>query len=450
MPRTTPARAPFDRNRSRSSRIAGLVASTLLAVLALLATPAVGQEPAPEPGVTTATSAPTDEVAPDPGAPATTVPPAEEPSTTTTAPAPTTTERTATSRATGRPTLPDALPDVLREAGVTEDQYGDLRSSFASQLPCGADPGAVCVQVLDWTGSELLAESLQWVVDVPLLVLVILAIALVLNRVVRRAINRHLTRLIARSQEAKEADPTNVQRGILRMATASSILGSTATVVIFSIAGLIALSELGINLGPMLAGAGIAGIAIGFGAQNLVRDVLAGLFVIIEDQYGVGDVIDAGKASGVVEEFSLRVTKVRDVEGTLWFVPNGVISEVGNKTQLWSRAILDIEVAYQADHHKAAQLIKDAADRLWREARPGARIIEEPELWGVERLGESGVAIRLAVKSAPADQWRVARLLRAEIKDALDAGGIEIPFPQRTIWIRNDDSGPQQPLQTGQ
>jgi small conductance mechanosensitive channel len=221
------------------------------------------------------------------------------------------------------------------------------------------------------------------------------------------------------------------------MATASATLGSTATVAIFSMAGLVALSELGINLGPMLAGAGIAGIAIGFGAQNLVRDVLAGLFVILEDQYGVGDTIDAGKASGTVEELSLRVTKLRDVEGTLWFIPNGTISEVGNKTQLWARAILDVTVAYDADHRRAGDVIKATADRIWREQRPGERIIEEPELWGVERLSDVGVVIRLAVKSAPAEQWKVARTLRSEIKEALDGEGLEIPVPMWTRSVRS-------------
>lgn len=423
---------------------------SLLATVGGLASPAVGQGPGEEPSAPT-TAGPTTEV------PAEAITGDETPATTDTTavpePEPDIPEPTATTTAADverdpavtRATLPEERPEAL--SGVlTEDQWSDMRSSFASRLPCGTDPGIVCDWVYDRTGNELVAESLGWLVDVPLLIIVILVAAVIINRIVRRAINRHLTRLINRSKEEAQADPGNVQRGVLRMATASSILGSTATVVIFAIGGLIALSEAGIDLGPMLAGAGIAGIAIGFGAQNLVRDVLAGLFVIIEDQYGVGDIIDAGNASGVVEEFSLRVTKIRDVEGTLWFVPNGVITEVGNKTQLWSRAILDIEIGYGADHHKAGELIKETADRLWREELPEARIIEEPELWGIERLGESGVAIRLAVKSAPADQFRVARLLRAEIKDALDAAGIEIPFPQRTIWLRSDgDRAPQLP-----
>ena len=221
------------------------------------------------------------------------------------------------------------------------------------------------------------------------------------------------------------------------MATASAILASAASVAIYATAGLVLLGELGVSLGPLLAGAGIVGIAIAFGAQNLIRDVLGGLFVLMEDQYGVGDIIDAGRAVGRVEDFTLRVTKVRDLEGTLWFVPNGLIEDVGNKSQVWSRAILDIDVAYGADHDKAGEIIKLAADRVWHERRPDALVVEEPELWGIERLGDSAVSIRLAVKCAPADQWAVARAIRGEVKRDLDAAGIEIPFPQQSLWVRS-------------
>lgn len=133
------------------------------------------------------------------------------------------------------------------------------------------------------------------------------------------------------------------------------------------------------------------------------------------------------------------MTKVRDIEGTLWFVPNGIISEVGNMSQRWSRVILDIDVAYRADHHEAGRLIKEAADELWRSNDPDLTLIEEPELWGVQSLGDSAVVIRLAIKCAPAHQWAVARELRSRIKDRFDEAGIEIPFPQQTMWVRNDD-----------
>jgi small conductance mechanosensitive channel len=198
----------------------------------------------------------------------------------------------------------------------------------------------------------------------------------------------------------------------------------------------VALAQVDISLGPLLAGAGILGVALGFGAQNVVRDVLAGVFVIVEDQYGIGDVIDVGRASGVVEGISLRSTKLRDVEGTLWFVPNGLVNEVGNLTQRWARVILDVGVAYGSDHHQAERLIKDAADSLWTDPGSELGILEEPELWGVEMLGDSSVSIRVAVRCTPADQWAVGRALRSRIKDRLDLAGIEIPFPQQSVWVR--------------
>ena len=139
-----------------------------------------------------------------------------------------------------------------------------------------------------------------------------------------------------------------------------------------------------------------------------------------------------------MEGISLRVTKLRDVEGTLWFVPNGLVNEVGNLTQRWARVILDIGIAYGADHHQAERLIKDAADSLWLDAESELTILEEPELWGVELLGDSSISVRVAVKCVPADQWAVARALRGRIKDRLDLAGIEIPFPQQSVWVRSE------------
>jgi moderate conductance mechanosensitive channel len=330
-------------------------------------------------------------------------------------------------------TLPAGPPE-----GFTEQQF---RTFVDVVQACGPDPGAVCSRVLAWTGNRAVAETTQWIVDVPLAVIVIVLLALAANWLVRRGISRYLERLDDWATRTGEEDPDRSERRALRKATASSTLGSAAGVVIFAIAIFVSLGQFDINLGPLLAGAGIAGVALGFGAQNIVRDVLAGVFVIVEDQYGIGDIIDAGRASGVVEGVSLRTTKIRDVEGTLWFVPNGTIQEVGNMTQRWARVILDVDVAYGSDHHRAAELIKGAADEMWKDAGSEARILEEPEMWGVERLGESSVALRLAVKSAPADQWKVARELRSRIKDSFDTAGVEIPFPQRTLWVR-DGPGP--------
>jgi small conductance mechanosensitive channel len=227
------------------------------------------------------------------------------------------------------------------------------------------------------------------------------------------------------------------QRAEAMGAVFSSILGAVVwTTALLTILG----STFGISLAPFLAGAGILGVALGFGAQDLVKDFISGIFMLIEDQYGVGDVIDVGEATGVVERVSLRTTKIRDVTGTLWHVPNGEIRRVGNQSQEWSRALLDVGVSYGTDVDGAAAIIKGVADEMAGEDAYRDLFLAEPEIWGVEALSADAVLIRLVVKTQPGEQWAIARELRRRIKLALDAAEIEIPFPQRTIWVRNDES----------
>ena len=198
------------------------------------------------------------------------------------------------------------------------------------------------------------------------------------------------------------------------------------------------------SLAPLIAGAGVAGVALGFGAQTIVRDFLTGFFMLVEDQYGVGDVVDVGEITGTIEKVTLRTTVLRDVNANVWHVPNGEISRVGNMSQLWSRAVLDIEVAYDTDLRLAQGVIQRVADEVWRDPDfTEGDIIDPPEVWGIESLGADGVAIRLVVKTDPAEQWIVARELRLRIKEAFDAAGIEVPFPQRTIWLNQDDRPPK-------
>jgi small conductance mechanosensitive channel len=155
-------------------------------------------------------------------------------------------------------------------------------------------------------------------------------------------------------------------------------MGGLASIIIYTMAALMALAEFDVNLGPLIASAGIVGIALGFGAQSLVKDYLSGIFMLIEDQYGVGDVIDVGDAAGVVEAVSLRTTQLRDVHGTLWHFPNGEIRRVANKSQEWARAVLDVEVAYDTDIARAMSVIKRVTDEVWEEAPDNATILEEP------------------------------------------------------------------------
>ena len=217
-----------------------------------------------------------------------------------------------------------------------------------------------------------------------------------------------------------------------------SLLKSVITGVLIAIIGTMILSEIGVNIAPIIASAGILGLALGFGAQSLVKDFLSGIFMIFEDQYGVGDVVDVGEASGTVEAVSLRVTRLRDLNGTVWYVPNGEIVRVGNMSQNWSRAVVDVTVGYDEDLARAQDVLRDVAHDMWQDDDFRNLIIEEPEVTGVEVFNPDSVTLRVLVKTAPMEQWGVARQLRQRIKARFDYEGINIPLPQRVVWHREE------------
>jgi moderate conductance mechanosensitive channel len=209
-----------------------------------------------------------------------------------------------------------------------------------------------------------------------------------------------------------------------RVRALGSVLRSAASVTIFTIAAVIVLGDLGINLAPLLAGAGVVGVAIGFGAQNLVRDYLSGVFMLLEDQYGVGDVITVGDATGTVETVTLRVTRMRDVNGIVWHIRNGAIEQVGNESQGWARAVIDFPVPYRADLATIRDLLARTAETMWNEPVWRTVMIEKPEVWGAQQVTTTIVTMRTVVKTAPLRQWEVEREMRARVKAALDAAGI--------------------------
>ncbi len=323
---------------------------------------------------------------------------------------------------------------------------------------CGEDASFICREVLDRTGSVRWAELADVLFAKPLKIALVVFVAWLASRLVRRAIDRsmaslsgdrHATRRLKRrlrgSTLGSRLPPSVLETGQLSLRSAARaetlgyVLRSVASFVIWAIALITILGELGINLGPLIAGAGVVGVALGFGAQSLVKDFLAGIFILIEDQYGVGDIVDVGEASGVIEAVSLRTTRLRDVQGTMWHVPNGQILRVGNMSQQWARALLDVSVAYGTDVDEAQRVIKEVADEVWRDPDWSGRVLDEPEVWGVEQLGADGIAIRLVVKTLPSAQFEVMRELRRRLKAAFDAAGIEIPYPQRTVWVRRDE-----------
>jgi len=338
-----------------------------------------------------------------------------------------------------------------------------LGTATGVQEACGDAPSVVCRWVYDLTGNADLANFADWFVARPLKVIFIFVLALFVVRLTRRAIRRMIERHIAeRQREAAQRHEMEIGDGrfanfieraarkgeFLRMQTERSsqrsmalgaVLRSLTSIVIYGLAIMIALAEFGVSLGPLIAGAGIIGVALGFGAQSLVKDFLSGIFMLIEDQYGVGDIVDVGEASGVVEAVNLRTTRLRDVNGTVWFVPNGEIRRVGNKSQQWARAVIDVGVAYDTDLTKAAEVIKEVLDSVWQDRLENATVLEEPEIWGVETFGDSAITIRAVLKVEPGEQWTTAREVRKRLKPALDRAGIEIPFPQRTIWTKAVD-----------
>jgi small-conductance mechanosensitive channel len=316
----------------------------------------------------------------------------------------------------------------------------------------------VCEQVYEWTESELAATAAEWLLDRPVRILLIVALAWLVSKIVQRTVERFVARIAAspddaRLQSLRTSGPGRLlieeketKRAESRAETIGLVLRSLTVAVVWTIAGFMILGQLDIDLAPLIAGAGIGGIALGFGAQSIVKDFLSGLFMLIEDHYGVGDIIDVGDATGTVEKVSLRSTTVRDVYGTVWHVPNGEILRVGNYSQLWSRALIDVEVSYDTDLDLAQGVIQRVADGLWEDSDWGRdEVMERPEVWGVQSLGASSIAIRLVVKTEPSQQWAVERELRLRLKNALDEAGIEIPFPQQTVWFRNQGDHPMAP-----
>jgi small conductance mechanosensitive channel len=311
----------------------------------------------------------------------------------------------------------------------------------------GADEeeGAAYRWVLERTDSEDWASVASWVVDKPFRILLIWVVAWLLSRVVRRMIRRFSDRIVGavgsgRLKKARERAPNILisqqvpsVRSAARAETISGVLKSVSSGVIYVFAFVYTLEVLGLNLGPLIAGAGVVGVALGFGAQSMVRDFLAGCFILLEDQYGVGDQVDLGEAVGTVEALNLRTTRLRDVNGTVWHVPNGEILRVGNQSQQWARAVLDIVVAHGTDVEAALKIMKEVADEVAARPDMAHDVLEEAEVWGVEALTPMGITLRLVVKTLPGRQWTVMRALRQEIRAALKRNGVELSAPPGVI-----------------
>ena len=343
--------------------------------------------------------------------------------------------------------------------------FPELADDSASTLTgtCGSEPKFVCEQVFEATGGdEALTQIVDWLIGRPLSVLATVIGAWIATRIAQRYVRRLVKRIVAPDRDATVRrlakigidNPASligtepVPRRDARATSISDVVGSTITAVIWVVAFILVLGEFGFDLGPFIAGAGIAGVALGFGAQSLVKDCIAGLFMLVEDQYGIGDIVDLGEAIGEVEQVTLRTTVLRSLDGTVWHVPNGEVQRVGNKSQLWSIALVDIDVAYDSDIAAAKNLMLSTATEVCTSKQWSPDVLDEPIVLGVESLGADGITLRMIVKTSPGSQWALQRELREALKASYDNAGIEIPFPQRTVWVRSNATDPGQPAPT--
>jgi small-conductance mechanosensitive channel len=313
---------------------------------------------------------------------------------------------------------------------------------------CGSDPGIACRLTWDLTHSTTAAQVMRDYVAGPatmaLRIAFVVVVALIVRVVAHRLINRVTERAATaslpvvsngRAQRAASALQTDgLERREQRARALGSILRSGISAIVFGIATLTILGDLGFNLTPLLASTTVLGVALGFGAQNLVRDYLAGFLMLVEDHYGVGDTVSIGNATGTVEAMTLLTTRLRDVNGVVWHIRNGTIDAVGNESQGWSRAVIDYPVPYGEDLARIRALMEEAANSLFRERGWRKLMLEKPEVWGAQELSGREVTMRIVAKTTPMRQWEVARELRARVKAALDAAGVGPAGPD-TILI---------------
>jgi moderate conductance mechanosensitive channel len=301
------------------------------------------------------------------------------------------------------------------------------------------------MDTFDWStlGDGLYAFYLTW--RIPLRILAVLIGAGLLRAALKISIRRVVDRVVHGVKKAQavehtvelSASPLMAVRIVQRTRTIGAVLNNFVTWAVVAVAIVLMLSELQFSVTALIASAGILGAALGFGAQNVIKDMLNGLFMVFEDQLGVGDIVELastqGPVTGVVETVGVRVTQVRDVNGTLWYVRNGEITNVGNKSQGWARVILDIPAPYTSDIDSVEQTMLTTAQAMADDPKWKRKILEKPEIWGIESISAEALVIRLVVKVRSGDQFEIARELRRRMKDALDELGVVLPALNRLV-----------------
>ncbi|HEX5542839.1 MAG TPA: mechanosensitive ion channel family protein [Micromonospora sp.] len=329
-----------------------------------------------------------------------------------------------------------------------------LRAATAAPTPEPSAPSANCLDdalcdlVWDLTGSVWLAEGSFYILVKPFRILLIILIALLVRHLLHRSIRR-LVRSTTKGavpailKPLRERVPITVadatvmvpERRRQRAEAIGSVLRSLVSAVVFAVAVLLILSELSFNLAPLLASAGIAGVALGFGAQSLVKDLIAGVFMLLEDQYGVGDTVDLGEATGTVEAVGLRTTTVRDGRGVVWYIRNGEIARVGNKSQGWAMVVVDMPIGFVRTE-EATSVLRVAADSVTADPQLAPLFVEPPTVLGVEQVTVDGAVIRTVAKTSPDGQFAVGRELRRRLTEALETSGIAARIAASRMVVR--------------
>jgi small-conductance mechanosensitive channel len=290
----------------------------------------------------------------------------------------------------------------------------------------------------DWAVAILsFVETYEWLARAFAILLVgfiaLWGVSKVIDRVVDRVVSDVKVHHGAEDTKALETSPVEAMRQVQRARTLGTVLNAFSKWTIWIIVIIMVLTEFGVAVTPLIASVGILGAALGFGAQSLVKDILNGLFMVFEDQLGIGDIVNLGQVTGVVERVGIRVTEVRDASGTLWFIRNGEVLQVGNFSKDWARIILDVPVPYTLDVDEAQEALLAAAKEFATESQWRRKVLEDPEMWGIESISHEALMVRLTIKVRAGEQFTLRRALHRYVKSALDRRGIDIPALNRMV-----------------
>ncbi|WP_298331944.1 mechanosensitive ion channel family protein [Haloactinopolyspora sp.] len=327
----------------------------------------------------------------------------------------------------------------MSRARLIEETKGDFVAmppilSAAHAVDALSDMTVQANAVTDWL-NERSAAMITGAINIVIIIVVAIAVRALLGRAIDQLVKRTVSsqQRVSRAKVAgriiRSANASRAERQKQRADTISSVLKSVSTFVVFGVAFVTILGQFGIALGPILASAGVLGLAVAFGAQSLVQDFMAGMFMMSEDQYGIGDVVDVGDAVGTVEAVGLRVTKIRDLNGGLWYVRNGEIMRVCNMNQDWANAVVELPLAYDVDLEEATQVIQASIDEFADDPEYSDQILERPDVSGVVAIGNGAVTVRVMVTTRPGSQWAIGRALRLYLKRGLDRHGIKVAYP---------------------